>query len=915
MSGILPIKPAMIDTTVLTFFWVDNFDMNIETQTGHGAINSTHMIAFQEESPLTFAPQQRIEFERSRRRTVELAQGEQENIFVDPKKEPTAIGSYAIHANHFNKSLFFSNRFIWVVIRKLNASDQTISSYSGWCTQVRRYRLSEALQKTVLTYLPPIEAKVTEFSTIYRYLLYLQNLSFQVNMPYVNVTLDVGAAMNAYKLVWNYPGQFGNVLIHLGDFHFMKENFAVIGKITSGSGIEDVIFQANVCSSGSLNGVLCGNHYNRAWTVHLALSEALERLLFERFLADTEAEIPDSYFEVANDNDCFEDDAIRSDDSFFVKYQQFKDEIRDGKLGVTPQFWLCLYIDLMEVQQLAHQAVQENNFHLRTYCWKFFLPLYFALDKTNYARYGSYYVAVLERIESLYPGLQRLLENKGISVQAQRKYPHRVAIDQRGEQTLNREAKTTGGIKNFASDSSGILKWTLNRAEQAKNTNALLALADLDSTSTMYKPLRPSQILKSEKFVNNIVKVVKEEYINPFDAGLDKDRLWNLSSGIPAPFPVAESVVQLRQLGKEAYEEFEEYRIKKGEVDFHSPIKRMNLKLFKSTSRRVTAKSSTQAKCIEANRNILGTLLAISGKNERVVDFDVALHYPLCPVPLSLANPDGSRRTTKKSNLQSIILKHCNKELAHPRESQPSKSEVSTFIIDLMAAIRTLTVIPDTYEELTWKFLKSLPSGYPRVDIVADTYKKRSIKSGERSKRGCSDRIIVQSAQSKVPRNFTDFLMNGENKWRLIELMLETVEKNRLKVLNVLRCTELYFSTENHCSKLTLSSSESDDSLSSNQEEADTKVALHCKHALERDPSKQIVVRSPSGDIDILVILLSTMTRQSQIFLDFGIGMRRKGLTLSDIKMDARKKRCLIGFHAFTGNDYLSSFFRKGKEA
>ena len=57
------------------------------------------------------------------------------------------------------------------------------------------------------------------------------------------------------------------------------------------------------------------------------------------------------------------------------------------------------------------------------------------------------------------------------------------------------------------------------------------------------------------------------------------------------------------------------------------------------------------------------------------------------------------------------------------------------------------------------------------------------------------------------------------------------------------------------------------------------------------------------------------MTKQSQIYLDFGTGMHRKGLTLSDIKMDALKKRCLIGFHAFTGNDYVSSFFWKGKEA
>ena len=92
MSGILPIKPAIIDKIV------------------YGAINSTHMIASQEGSLLTFALQLRIEFERSRRRTVELAEREQENIFEDPKKDPTTIGSYVIDTSNFNRSLFFSNR-------------------------------------------------------------------------------------------------------------------------------------------------------------------------------------------------------------------------------------------------------------------------------------------------------------------------------------------------------------------------------------------------------------------------------------------------------------------------------------------------------------------------------------------------------------------------------------------------------------------------------------------------------------------------------------------------------------------------------------------------------------------------------------------------------------------------------------
>ena len=46
-----------------------------------------------------------------------------------------------------------------------------------------------------------------------------------VNTSYVNSTLDVGAALNAFKFLWNGVEQFQNVLIHLRDFHFMKKIF------------------------------------------------------------------------------------------------------------------------------------------------------------------------------------------------------------------------------------------------------------------------------------------------------------------------------------------------------------------------------------------------------------------------------------------------------------------------------------------------------------------------------------------------------------------------------------------------------------------------------------------------------------------------------------------------------------------
>ena len=78
--------------------------------------------------------------------------------------------------------------------------------------------------------------------------------------------------------------RFKNIIIHLGDFHFLKENWKILGIMVRNSGFQDVVFCSSVCTSGgSLNGVLSGNHYNRAWRIHPAFSEGLERCLYERF--------------------------------------------------------------------------------------------------------------------------------------------------------------------------------------------------------------------------------------------------------------------------------------------------------------------------------------------------------------------------------------------------------------------------------------------------------------------------------------------------------------------------------------------------------------------------------------------------------------------------------------------------------
>ena len=77
------------------------------------------------------------------------------------------------------------------------SSNQIIPIFKGWNLQLKMKKEVQ-LKKTVETFLLPINSKVTEFRTVKKYIQYLQELANQMNMPYVNVSLDVRAAMNAF---------------------------------------------------------------------------------------------------------------------------------------------------------------------------------------------------------------------------------------------------------------------------------------------------------------------------------------------------------------------------------------------------------------------------------------------------------------------------------------------------------------------------------------------------------------------------------------------------------------------------------------------------------------------------------------------------------------------------------------------
>ena len=51
---------------------------------------------------------------------------------------------------------------------------------------------------------------------------------------------------------------------------------------------------------------------------------------------------------------------------------------------------------------------------------------------------------------------------------------------------------------------------------------------------------------------------------------------------------------------------------------------------------------------------IIGTLLALSAKHNKLINFETAFQYSLCPVPLCLTHPDGTRHKMMKSVLNVV---------------------------------------------------------------------------------------------------------------------------------------------------------------------------------------------------------------------------------------------------------------------
>ena len=102
------------------------------------------------------------------------------------------------------------------------------------------------------------------------------------------------------------------------------------------------------------------------------------------------------------------------------------------------------------------------------------------------------------------------------------------------------------------------------------------------------------------------------------------------------------------------------------------------------------------------------------------------------------------------------------------------------------------------------------------------------------------------------------------------------------------------------------------------QEEADTRIFVHARHATEAG-SKVIMVKA--SDTDVVVIAVSVMHELQELGLQklwvaFGQGQYLRWVPVHDLCCTlAEKSKGMLFLHAFTGCDVVSAFRSKGKKS
>lgn len=923
--GIGPYSAA--DAQTIVDAAIDNFDQNEETLDGKSTTHCMAAVLYQRSSNTSAVEG----IPRSRNRSIDISTYEEQSL--DLYKKPTqrpqpfrVVDRSIFDVSHERHQQAHLSDLVWKLSRQRDENGM-LPAWSGFNSLVTKADIPVA----TVRYLPFIHAPPTDFSTIHTIIQKLVKIAMTQGQHHILVTADLAIYSKAQQILWEKTDLQNQVTMRLGGMHLIMAFLGSIGKLYGDGGFQACLTSSGLYAPASAQLMLQGKHYARGIRGVKLVHEAMTRL----YLTAAETYAKEKYLPWIDEElnglvICLQEKPSHE------KCQRLQEKLgkvtetlshfqSDGsEQSATFKYW-CSFLQAGDVLLHLIRADREADFQLHLDAAMEAVPYFILAGRVNYARYTPVYVSEMRQLETKQPEMFKFMEQGGFVVRrsSETKF-NSVPTDQALEQSINRDAKTAGGIIGFTRRKAALLRWLVTRHSTAQYTESFEQLCSGKSQVRNHDELGHSRLARDRNDVQSVIDFITEDCENPFDLENVSSELVNISSGQIALQPVKQSLTSVPEKGKELLDNFVSERlVEGGDKDFWDAIPKSAAITFESMKK---ALSFDKAKKLVLDPEVLFRRLLCVARHREINLKDV-LSHELTPVPPALFHDDGSMRKVTKSDLATKLEECVEKETVLEKAAHTP----TAYIIDGMSLVQGVNEAHfETFDDLGQIILKRLNRvlNNPDLDVkvvtmVFDRYDvdaSLNIKGIERQRRGeirqgASHKVI---GNRKVP-NYKLFLKSAPNKAALIYFISQYLQIKLPQLIaddKTLVITGGYSNPET-VREITTNGYHDLEALSSNHAEADTRILLH---AVNSASFPRTIIRC--DDTDVLVLLLHYQSKgmlSKEVYMHAGHAgkfvTRERFIPVTKIAQSIGPLICsfLPAMHALSGCDTTSGCFRIGK--
>lgn len=891
-----------------THFTADNIDINDNTLDGKNTFHATQVAAWQRgpEDKSSFESIHAKKSDTSLTVPVEINQIKPANI-IEGKSKP-------VFRNPVSLDMFKTPDNDNDYARSAQATDiafhlmrQDTDKPKTWTAFNQDFSKNQS-EVTTVAYLPIIQNPAHDLDTLNTVVNRCLHISRELGQFYTVITVDQALYFKLMDLKWSKEEYQEKLIIRMGGLHIAMNFLKAIGTHMEGSGLEHIWIESGLLGPNATSEVFSGKHYNRGMRSHKITVQAMWFILAPQIISHIEASDNELYDEIKvlmedEDTDGLID-ALQGH-RFRRLLEEFIAEHREPNF----KFW-WQYVDMVSVLLMFTRSLREGIWSLYLYSFKCMLPYFMRYDHINYSRWGTIYLSEMNQLPD---EILEEFENGNFVVKRSNSTFNQVDPDQ-SQEWLNATGKVGGGIIGITKSIPALTRWTLSYNLRSEITAKTREMFHVNLDDTLFHKERTKS--RRTKDMDTEKKVLEElERLQVF-SGQENDVLQNPATKDLATDVIANSLLNAKTYGQEQLEKFVKDRLIDKTVALRDTIKKNKAYTFASLySLEQTTKLSEKTGIIKVDRNVLKRIITAYDAG-REVNLEEILQHELMPVPVAIAETNGSIRSGNKSNLADALTKN----ITCPETIDITSKESASIIIDGQALVVAIGK-PDnakTFGDLADVFVRTvLKKGeqFARIDVVFDRYRDISIKAKTREKRTKTIKPIRRKIEHRdvpLPASWNNFISLGDNKADLARF---------LSIQLTLQCPtdQIVVTAGGYEGEEGVGSNIVDfdvEGISAFHEEADTRLVLHGIHCNRNRSMSDIVI--VSRDTDVLVLLVAHFKDlQCKVWMMSGTSKSQKYIPVHEIhnSLPDGSDRALLPFHALTGCDTTSYLYGHSKTA